>query len=849
MRLYGLLLFLGAVPAFSQPSKIDFSRDVQPIFEARCQGCHGAQQQMAGLRLDSGDAILKGSTSGAVIQPGKSAGSKLMQRVSSRRKGFAMPPVGEPLSPEQIATLSAWIDQGAHVPASAPAPVAANPKSTHWAFQPVGHPVPPEVRNRAWVRNPIDRFIAARLEREGLAPSAEADRITLIRRLSLDLVGLPPSPAEVAEFANDNRPDAYERLVDRLLASPHYGEKWARYWLDLARYGDSDGYERDPTRPNAWRYRQWVIEALNRDMPYDEFTVEQLAGDLMPGDDVEAKVATGFQRNTFTNREAGVDRAEDRFEQLVNRTNTVGTVWLGLTVGCAQCHNHKFDPISQREYYQMMAFWTPVEEVDIDAPLPGETGAYLRALPAYRRKRDELLNQYNIPEMAAAWEAKLRQAHLHPGTDVEWDYALTEFRAGWDGWLKILNSDAAHRSRRLQDTFVDYFVTSGQTPDIDKDKAAKGKMKEVREKLEALEATLPPFAQAPTMGEMANPPEAHIALAGDFRSPGDQVDPGTLAVLPPLHIDGVPPRLALARWIASRDNPLTARVAVNRFWQELFGRGIVRTSEDFGKQGEKPSHPELLDWLACEFMDRDWSMKAITRLIVTSATYRQSSTMRKELAAKDPDNALLARQSRVRLSAEMVRDTALTASGLLNPAIGGPSVYPPQPAGVSEITYGGDLRWKESQNSDRYRRGLYIHFQRTSPYPELVNFDAPDSRLACTRRRRSNTPLQALDLLNDAAFFEAAQGLAARTLREAPDDFRARLSYAFELVLSRAPNTHELDDLAKYYAAQKALFEKDDKSSALAAPYTPDGVSQVDMAAWVGVSRVLMNLDEFITRE
>jgi hypothetical protein len=451
--------------------------------------------------------------------------------------------------------------------------------------------------------------------------------------------------------------------------------------------------------------------------------------------------------------------------------------------------------------------------------------------------------------MAAAWEAKLRQSHLQPGIDVEWDYALTEFRAAWDGWFKILNSDAAHRSRRLQDAFVDYFVINGQTPDIDKDQAAKGKMKEVREKLEALEATLPPYAQAPTMAEMANPPEAHIALAGDFRAPGAKVDPGTLAVLPALAIDKVPPRLALARWIVSRDNPLTARVAVNRFWQELFGRGIVRTSEDFGTQGEKPSHPELLDWLATEFIDRGWSMKAINRLIVTSAAYRQSSKVRKELAAKDPDNVLLARQSRLRLSAEMIRDSALTESGLLNPAIGGPSVYPQQPAGVSEITYGGGLKWKESGNAERYRRGLYIHFQRTSPYPELVNFDAPDSRLACTRRRRSNTPLQALNLLNDAAFFEAAQALVVRAVREAPDDFRARLSYAFELVLSRTPNAHELDDLAKYYAVQKALFEKDDKSAALAAPYVPDGVSQVDMAAWVGVSRVLMNLDEFITRE
>ncbi|HET9318751.1 MAG TPA: DUF1549 domain-containing protein, partial [Bryobacteraceae bacterium] len=387
---YALVLPLSILPAYSQPAKIDFSRDVQPIFASRCQGCHGAQQQMAGLRLDSGDAILKGASDGVVIQPGKSAESKLIERVTSSKKGFGMPPVGEPLTADQIATLRTWIDQGAQVPAALPMVAAANPKSGHWAFQPVMRPEPPEVRERAWVRNPIDRFIAARLEAEGYAPSPEASRVTLIRRVSLDLIGLPPSPAEVNEFVADRRPDAYERLVERLLASPHYGEKWARYWLDLARYGDSDGYERDPARPYAWRYRNWVIDALNRDMPYDEFTIEQLAGDLLPGATVDQRVATGFQRNTFINREAGVDRAEDRFEQLINRTNTVGTVWLGLTVGCAQCHNHKFDPISQREYYQMMAFWTSAEEQDIDAPLPGETGPYLRALPEYRRKREEL---------------------------------------------------------------------------------------------------------------------------------------------------------------------------------------------------------------------------------------------------------------------------------------------------------------------------------------------------------------------------------------------------------------------------------------------------------------------------
>ena len=843
------LFVLSATFAGAQSAKIDFTHDVQPIFESRCQGCHGAQQQMAELRLDSGAAILKGAKDGPVVQPGKSAESRLIERVTSSKKGFGMPPVGEPLTADQIAAIRAWIDQGAHIPAAPAVVAAANPKSKHWAFQPVERPDLPDVRDRAWVRNPIDRFIAARLEAEGYQPSPEADRITLLRRLSFDLIGLPPTLDEIAAFVNDNRPDAYERQVDRLLASPHYGEKWARYWLDLARYGDSDGYERDPARPNAWRYRQWVIEALNRDMPYDEFTIEQLAGDLLPNATVDEKVATGFQRNTFTNREAGVDRAEDRFEQLVNRTNTVGTVWLGLTVGCAQCHNHKFDPISQREYYSMMAFWTPVEEQDIDAPLPGETGPYLRALPEYRRKRAELFKEYKIPELAAAWEAHLHEAYVHPGKDVEWDFALTEFRAGWDGWQKILTSDEAHRSRRLQDSFVDYFVKRGQTPDIDKDKAAKERMKEAKEKLSALESALPPYAQAPTMAQMAQAPETHIAMGGDFRAPGDQVTPAVLSVLPPLRIDGQPPRLALARWIVSRNNPLTARVMVNRIWQEFFGRGIVRTSEDFGTQGEKPSHPELLDWLATEFMDRGWSMKAMDRLIVTSATYRQSSKTRPDIQAKDPDNALLARQSRVRLPAEAIRDAALSASGLLNPAIGGRSIKPPQPPGVSELTYGSGLKWKESDGADRYRRGLYIHFQRTSPYPQLVNFDMPDSRLACTRRRRSNTPLQALNLLNDTVFFEAAQALAERTLREAPPDFNARASYAFELALSRKPNARELAQLAKYFEEQKTLFANDEKSAALAAPYVPEGLNRTDMAAWVGLSRVLMNLDEFITRE
>lgn len=788
---------------------------------------------MAGLRFDDRDSAMK------AIVAGKSADSKLIARVSSTKKGFQMPPVGAPLTASEIASLKAWVDGGAKWTAA-----AKSSEPSHWSFRPVHKPALPDVQRRAWVRNPIDAFVLARLESEHIAPSPEADRRTLLRRLALDLTGLPPTSGDMQAFLDDNRADAYERAVDRLLASPHYGEKWARHWLDLAHYADSDGYEKDRSRPWAWRYRQWVIDALNNDMPFDEFTIEQLAGDLIPGATVEQKVGTGFLRNTLTNREAGVDRAETRFEQIVNRTNTVATTWMGLTMGCAQCHSHKFDPISHKDYYSMFAFFENAGERDIDAPMPGEAGPYLRALPEYKAKREQILAEYKIRELEEKWEGRLIEAYRNPGKDLEWDFAVTEIRAGYDGEREVLNGDRSKRPVREQERLIDWFLGS-VNPDINKDKALAAQVKAAREKLRALAETLPQYSEAPVMAFDPTIAQSHIHLGGDYKNLGDAVEPNTPAVLPPL-AGGARDRLALARWLVSRSNPLTARVAVNRRWQEYFGIGLVRTSEDFGTQGEAPSHPELLDWLAAEFVDRGWSMKQIDRLIVTSAAYRQSSHTRKELEAKDPENRLLARQSRLRLPAELVRDEALAVSGLLNPEIGGKSIKPPQPAGVAELAYANSVKWVESPGKDRYRRGLYIHYQRTTPYPLLSNFDAPDSTTACSRRRRSDTPLQSLNLLNDPVFFEAAQALAVRVLNEAPED---KIGYAFELCLNRPPAARERERLGRYLDSESTAFRADVKSSDAMLPVDAAGAPADQRAAWVALSRVLLNLDEFITRE
>ena len=823
-------------------TKVEFARDIEPLLQKRCQLCHGTQQQMSGLRLDSQEAALKGGTSGKDILPRNSAGSRLIRLVAGLEEKV-MPPVGARLTAAEIGLLRAWIDQGVDWPAPQ---IGQNRVSSHWAFQKIKRPDPPAVRDRAWPRNPIDRFIQARLESEGIAPSPEASKLTLLRRVSLDLTGLPATPEAVREYLHDNRPDAYERTVDRLLDSPHYGEKWARYWLDLARYADSDGYEKDRSRPWAWRYRHWVIDAINRDMPFDEFTTEQLAGDLLPSRNLDTLVATGFNRNTLTNREGGTDPEQFRDEEVLDRAATLGTVWLGLTVGCAQCHNHKYDPISQKEFYQLTAFFNTQEEVNIPAPLPGELGPYLAAWPEFVRARQALLEEYKIPEAQADWEKRLREAALAPGHNEEADFSYGEFTHTVDNARKVLFLEPAKRSEIQQGEMLERFIGSC-TSMYPKEYCDGLKLRELRTKLNDLIAKTPQVSYAPVLLENDAPPKAYIHVKGDWRDHGEEVQPGTLAVLPPL--GEKPSRLALARWLTSPEHPLTSRVAINRIWQELFGRGIVVSSEDFGTQGDRPTHPELLDWLASEYMQGGWSMKQMVREIVTSATYRQSSNARKDLEARDPDNALLARQSRLRLPAEEVRDEALYAAGLLDLRIGGRSVRPAQPKGVAELSYGGSVKWEESTGADRYRRGLYILFQRTVPYPQLVTFDAPNASLSCTRRERTNTPLQALNLMNDPVFFEAAQALAYRVMSESAGAFRDRLNYAYEVTLGREPTTREAERMGKYFDETSRMLQGSPQTVSALFPNQLPGVPQADAAAWVELSRVLLNLDEFITKD
>ncbi|HEX3745647.1 MAG TPA: PSD1 and planctomycete cytochrome C domain-containing protein [Bryobacteraceae bacterium] len=828
-------------------SKVEYARDIAPLLAGHCYMCHGPQQQMSGLRLDLKADALKGGKSGAVLVPRNSAVSRLIRLVagvSPDKK--VMPPAGARLTAAEIGLLRGWIDQGLEWPDTPVVTAVAKP--SHWSFQKIVRPDPPAVQNRAWPRNAIDDFVLAKLESEGIAPSPEASKETLLRRVSLDLTGLPPSPEEVGEFLSDNRPDAYERVVDRLLASPHYGEKWGRYWLDLARYADSDGYEKDRTRPWAWRYRQWVIQAFNRDLPFDEFTIEQLAGDLLPHRTEDMLVATGFNRNTLTNREGGTDPEQFRDEQVLDRAATLGTVWLGLTVGCAQCHDHKYDPIAQKEFYQLAAFFNTEDEVNVPAPLPGEIGPWMTARPEYERKRQELLTEYKIPAVEADWENKLRYAVEHKGEHEDWDFAYGEFTHTVDNAHMVLYLDPAKRSEVQRQAMTDTLISSCGNL-FPKDYCNGLNLGELRTKLNELRDATPQISYAPVLMESAAERHTYVHIKGDWREHGAEVHPGMLAVLPPLPAGPDPARLRLARWLVSNENPLTARVAVNRFWQEVFGRGIVHTSEDFGTQGDRPTNPQLLDWLASEFMARGWSMKQMVRLMVTSAAYRQSSNARPELESRDPDNTLLARQARLRLPAELIRDEALSAGELLDLRIGGRSVKPPQPKGVAELSYAGSVKWVESTGPDRYRRGMYIHFQRTSPYPQLMNFDAPSAELSCTRRERTDTPLQALNLMNDSVFFEAAQGLALRVMREGGDSFGDRLDYAFLAALGREPSTRERARMEQYFSQSKENLAQDDKAVTALFPNRLQNVPQVEAAAWVELSRVLLNLDEFITRD
>jgi len=756
--------------------------DVQPILLKRCAGCHGPAVQMGKVRLDQPEAATKAS--------------RRIAEVVSRIGPVKMPPSG-PLPAAEVAAIREWAE-------------GLRP----WSFATLRRPVEPVVRAAGWKRNAIDSFVVATLEGKGIRPSPEAERRTLARRLYLDLTGLPPSPEEMEAYLADTRPDAYERLADKLLASPHYGEKFARHWLDLARYADSEGGVQDYGRPFAWRYRDWVIDAFNADMPFDQFTVQQMAGDLLPRAGVSEKTATGFHRNTITSREGGVELDRIRFEQLLDRASTVGSVWLGLTVGCAQCHDHKYDPITQKEFYSLLAFFENADELDMDAPLPGEWGVYRQYAKTFREERDKLLAEYKISNTLAYWENGVRDALANPGRRPNWDVSYDSYSKRVDHGRRTLLKRPEDRTDREQDALVDYFVASSAST-IGKEAYEALKLKELSEKLGKLAEKYPRLSTVMTMAESEQREPTHVRIRGNWTDKGDAVGAGTPGALPPM-ASGRRDRLALAEWLTAKENPLPARVTVNRLWQELFGRGLVRTSEDFGMQGEKPTHPELLDWLAREFQENGWSVKKLVRLIVTSATYRQASDVRPELVAVDPANTLLARQARLRLPAELIRDSALRVSGLLNDSVGGESIRPPQPEGVADLQY--SMKWAETKDRSKYRRGLYVFLQRTATYPLLMNFDAPDRTVSCSRRETSNTPLQPLNLMNDPVFVEAAEALAAR-IQEAPEAMR--VERAFLLAYGRGPTARERDAIQTHLAKR----------------------------GWFGVSRALLNTDEFLTRE
>jgi hypothetical protein len=794
----------------------------------------------------------------------------------------------------------------------------------HWSFRQITRPTPPRVQQSHWPRNGIDSFILARLENENAAPSPEADRVTLMRRVTLDLIGLPPTPEEVAEFLADDRPDAYERLVDRLLASPHYGEHWARKWLDLCHYGDSDGHLTDQLRPVAWRYRDWVTRMLNDNLPFDEFTVRQIAGDLLPsphparrggsrdsalldiengpdrssaksreplgqaqwgGDQSELDhiLGTGFLRQTLSNREGGADLEEFRVAQIVDRTSMVGTIWLGLTVGCARCHDHKYDPLSQQEFFRLYAFFDNADEVNIDAPLAHEAEAYRTARPEYERRRREIVEPFRggLTDLQKQWETKCLHAAAHPGEDHVWDRQWELLGLIWGGHLgegqlegcEIVRRPWDKRTARQQADLLDYFLTHGSI--VDPKKFAELKLAELQKQLAELKKQFPAAfpTRAPIMQAAFTPRQTYIHERGDFRGRGADVSPGLpglfnrtpkarapeseLSIPDNARAFGVRlnemPRLALARWLVSPDNPLTARVAVNRAWQEFFGRGIAATSDDFGTRGDPPSHPELLDWLARQFVgqpfqadskrndslrsDRvglerptyDWDIKRLHRLIVTSATYRQSSRPREELVARDPSNVWLARQNSLRVPAETVRDAALEVSGLLSRKLGGPSVFPPQHERVTMEAFGSNA-WKVSEGADRYRRGLYTFILRTSPFAQAITFDAPTPVDVCTRRDRSNTPLQALTLLNDPVFGEMATSLASRVQQDGGPTDQDRVRSAWKLCFGRSGSETEIARLQQYLKDQQ-------------------DANQGESAAWINLAGVLLNLHEFITRD
>jgi len=765
---------LALATAARADDRVDYNRDVRPILAKNCFACHGPDEgdRKADLRLDLRDEAVKATDDrDPALAPGDPEASVALERIAEEDDTLRMPPrkAGPRLADAEVETLRRWIAQGAEY-------------AEHWALVPPQPPPTPAVSDPSWPRSPLDAFILARLDREGMKPSPEADRATLLRRLSLDLRGLPPTLNEVRAFAEDPAPDAYEKAVDRYLADPAFGERWARPWLDLARYADSAGYGSDPLR-TIWGYRDWLIDALNANLPYNRFTVEQIAGDLLPSPTDRQRAATAFHRNTMTNTEGGTDDEEFRVAAIKDRVDVTFQAWMGLTMGCAKCHSHKYDPLSHEEYYGAFAVFNQTADSD----LPDESPV----MP------------WITPEVAD------RQKTL--------DARLGELKAQAEA------------------------IVGPPAPAL-RDEIAKA------EKAKADVPTLPIMVELP--------PDKHrvtrVLLKGNFLDPGPEVGPMLPKALHPAPEGRPVDRLTLANWLVDRKNPLTARVAANRTWAILFGAGIVETEEDFGTQGEPPSHPELLDRLAVDFMDSGWDVKAMIRRMATSATYRQSARSTPEALEKDPKNRLLSHAPRVRLDAETVRDQALAFAGLLGRKVGGPSVFPVQPDGLWQAAFNGQRTWTTSRGIDRYRRGLYTFWRRTVPYPSMAAFDAPSREICAVKRVRTNTPLQALVTLNDPVYVEAAQGLARRIVREAGSSPEDRARYGLEVCLGRPPRAEEVAPLVALHAAQLERYRGDPASASAIATDPlgplPEGMDPADLAAWTAVANVLLNLDAVLTR-
>jgi hypothetical protein len=812
-------------PKTPAPGKVSFARDVLPILSGHCFTCHGPDEKnrKAKLRLDLAETAMKKLRSGGyAVVPGQPDKSELIARVFSADPDEQMPPAKaqKPLKEAEKELLKRWIQEGAEY-------------QKHWAFVPPQRPPLPAVKNASWPRNPIDHFVLARLEAEGLKPAPEADRYTLARRVALDLTGLPPTIEAVDRFVSDTSPDAYEKYVDEVLKSPAYGERWAHVWLDLARYADSNGYATDNLR-TIWKYRDWVIDALNANLPFDRFTVEQIAGDLLPNPTHEQLIATAFHRNTLTNDEGGTSDEEFRVAAVVDRVNTTMQVWMGITIACAQCHDHKYDPISQEEYFRMYAIFNQTEDSDKSDNVPLLTSI----TPENQKLKSKLESDI------AALEKELQK----PSPELDEALAKWEKQAKADkvpGNIKaVLAVESAKRNPAQHAELVKYF------------RSIAPELKQTRDQLAALKKQVAavPYLTTPVMKDLPEGKKrvTKVHIRGNFLNEGKEVTSGTPAVFPPLPGDCPPDRLAVARWLVDPKNPLTARVAVNRYWEQLFGIGLVDTPDDFGIRGKLPNHPELLDWLAREFVEQHWDAKKLLKRIVTSATYRQSSAVTPALLERDPDNKLFARGPRFRAPAEVIRDQALFVSGLLSPKMYGAPVRPPRPKLGLTAAFGGGTDWETSLGEDRHRRALYTQWRRTTPYPSMVTFDAPSRNVCAVTRPRTNTPLQALVTLNDPVYVEAAQALGRRMVKEGGPTVESRLTFGFRLCLARPPQEKELKRLVVLYEQARGKYAG---TPAEAMKLTteplgplPAGMDATDMAAWTVVGNVLLNLDEMFAK-